>query len=113
MNIGDMIFYVDVEEPFQVQTPAGGFVDGWKLWRQEYAAITPIGSSETTQSAQQQSIATSKITMWWFDGLTGKHRIKHRGIYYNIVGPPRADASTGRMTWEVDVKVDENAIAAG
>lgn len=87
---------------FQVKTAdrdpkTGEFLEAvWVEFATVWAAFEPLSSREFLAAKAEQSEATARIVIRYRPGVLPTMRIIHRGEIYSIVGPPLADAVSGK-----------------
>ena len=84
ISAGDMRFRLEV----QANTPAPGAkgqkVDVWETLATRWGNVLPAGQFFTA-SEQIRNSVSHKVVMRYFEGLTPRHRIKHKGRIFNIL----------------------------
>lgn len=89
---------VDLLSPGGGQDPDTGELlgDEFVMLAENVAAeVVPVSVREFVASQAVQSQVTTRVTIRYRDDVTARHRVRHRGKIYEIVGPPLPDPDSG------------------
>lgn len=87
MQAGKLRHRVALQQPVKTQNPETGSVtNGWEKVAELWAEVVPSSAREFVAAMAVQSQITTRITIRYRDGISGKNRIVYRGKIYNIEG---------------------------
>ena len=86
IRAGDLEHRIEIWAPREpdTQNPYGEEAGTFTLAATRWGSITFLTGRELAFAAQQQSEATHKVVLRFFEGLTTRHRLVHRGKTYEI-----------------------------
>lgn len=83
----------------------GEWTDGFTLAATRWGSVETLSGSEAVRAAQVQSTATHKVTLRFFDGLTPRHRLKHKTRTFEINRiSDTAEVEAVHELWVTEVK---------
>lgn len=74
-----------IEQSVESADGAGGLEVAWEEFATVWAEILPTREREELFAGQLAKLATHKITMRYFDGITTRMRINYDGRFFNII----------------------------
>lgn len=97
MRAGKLRHRITFERPGLVQDPESGeMLPGWSpVWTNVPASVEPLSARDVIAAQAGQSEATARILIRYRTGVLPTMRILHRGLIYNIEGPPLPDPRSG------------------
>lgn len=99
IRAGRLRHRIDIQRKITERNPETGAVieEAWEtVWEKCPAAVEPLSSREFISAKAEQIEATDRMIIRYRDGVLATMRILYRGRIYSIVGPPLADAASGR-----------------
>lgn len=84
MRSGNLKHKIDFETSAPTQDDFGGVVDGFSVFGQAYASITPISGKEYFSSKQTNAEVSHKIECRFISGITPSMRIAYRARVFSI-----------------------------
>jgi len=97
MDVGKLRHRIDLYAFTQVQDPDTGIItEGYGpvatgIW----ASVEPLSTREYIASQATQAQATTRIVIRYREGVEATMRVLHRGIFYDLAGPPLPDKDSG------------------
>jgi len=97
MNPAKLRHRITFQSPGTTQDPVTGeMVQGWaNVWEKVPASIEPLSVKDFIAAQATQSQLSARIVIRYRSGVLPTMRILHRGLIYNIEGPPLADPDSG------------------
>lgn len=99
MRAGRLRHRIDIQRKVTERNPETGALLGesWEtVWEKCPAAVEPLSSREFIAAKAEQIEATGRMVIRYRPGVLATMRILYRGQIYTIVGPPLADAISGK-----------------
>lgn len=91
---------ITIQKSTTTQDAEGNTSQSWSRIGDRKAHIRPLTSREFMDGAKtSEGHVSYEITIRYFDGLTGKHRIKFGDRIFNLNGPPRYDSMRRYQTF--------------
>ena len=98
MEAGRLNQRVEVQSASESRNAAGDVDQTWSTDNFRWAQIEPLKGRELFEAQQAKSDVTHKIRLRFYDGLTGRNRIKMGSRIFNIVGAPINSSERDRET---------------
>lgn len=97
VKAGDLRHVVALYAFAQTQDPDTGIItEGYSVWAPEVrASVEPLSTREYIASQATQAQATTRIVIRYREGVEATMRVLHRGIFYDLAGPPLPDKDSG------------------
>jgi len=100
LKAGELRHRIAFQQVAEIQNPlTGAITQAWSTFRQDVPAdILPVSSGERLKADAAQDSTRVRFLVRYDGGLgvTGKMRILHEGMIYNIVGSPIPDRTLRR-----------------
>lgn len=84
MRSGNLKHKITFETSAQTQDDFGGFVDGFSVFTETYASITPVSGKEYFASKQINAEVSHKIECRFISGITPSMRIVYGSRVFDI-----------------------------
>lgn len=97
MDVGKLRHQVDLYAFTQTQDENTGVItEGYApvatgIW----ASVEPLSTREYIASQATQAQATTRIVIRYREGVEATMRALHRGVFYDLAGPPLPDKESG------------------
>lgn len=99
IRAGRLRHRIDIQQKVVGRDPKTGEMleEQWvAVWEKCPAAFEPLSSREFLAAKAEQAEATARVVIRYRPGVLATMRILYRGEIYSIVGPPLADAVSGK-----------------
>ena len=88
LNAGELKHTVNVQALSQTRGAMGSSVETWASGTEVWAKIEPLSNREMFAAQQVKNVATHRITIRYFAGLTTSQRLRHvvqTTRFFNII----------------------------
>lgn len=92
MQAGRLRHRVTIQTVSEAQNSIGEPIETWSTFATVWGAIEPLPSRDRYTAAQLEEPIVYRLRIRYLSGVTGKMRVVHGGVTYNIKGAPMVDA---------------------
>lgn len=85
MRAGKLRNRIEIQEAIETTDEYGQVQQTWQTVATRWGSVEPLSGREAAYSKQVHQDATHKVTLRYYAGLTGKHRLLHDGRILEII----------------------------
>lgn len=97
MQSGRLRHRVVIQSVSEAQNSVGEIIETWGTFATVWARIDPLSGRQLLAANQLDEPVAARMKMRYLSGVTGKMRVVHGNITYNIRGAPMVSADKSEI----------------